>query len=353
MKSPKLTALMPLTLLCLAVLADVPRAQTVVLQGGIEDGFALPADPASPSAELVAVHGPAIDDFDVANINRNVLHTFAALPCGIVAAELEFEVRGLREGVESDGVALGFADAGSASYGASVAWARNFGPFAGAGGGLFADPDPGLQPIAWGVSSQHRFVLDLSALPLATGGTLNLLPELEAHGFLDVLAGDDSTADFFKLTLTVDPAAATTVYCTAGTSASGCQASLSATGLASSVATSGFTVTATGVEGSKDGLFFFATNGRQANTWGNGTSFQCVVPPVIRAGLQAGTGSVGQCDGVFARDFNALWCATCPNPAKNPGPGAHVQVQLWYRDPFNTSNQTTSLSNALEFCVAP
>jgi hypothetical protein len=36
---------------------------------------------------------------------------------------------------------------------------------------------------------------------------------------------------------------------------------------------------------------------------------------------------------------------------KNPGIGAVVQIQLWYRDPANTSNQSTSLSNALEFCV--
>jgi len=30
-----------------------------------------------------------------------------------------------------------------------------------------------------------------------------------------------------------------------------------------------------------------------------------------------------------------------------------LQAQLWYRDPFNTSNQTTSLSDAIEFCVSP
>jgi hypothetical protein len=30
-----------------------------------------------------------------------------------------------------------------------------------------------------------------------------------------------------------------------------------------------------------------------------------------------------------------------------------VQAQLWYRDPQNTSNQTTSLSITIEFCVGP
>ena len=142
-------------------------------------------------------------------------------------------------------------------------------------------------------------------------------------------------------------------YCTAGTTASGCQAQLSAAGVASATASTGFTLQASAVEGAKDGLFFFAANGRQANAWGNGTSFQCVAPPVNRAGLLAASGTSGLCDGAFAQDLNALWCPTCPKPGKNPGAGAVVQAQLWFRDPLNTSNQTTSLSNAAEFCVRP
>jgi hypothetical protein len=139
-------------------------------------------------------------------------------------------------------------------------------------------------------------------------------------------------------------------YCTAGTSASGCQTTLSASGSPSATAPAGFLVTATSVEGQKDGLFFFATNGRQANPWGNGTSYQCVVPPVRRAGLLTGNGANGACNGLFTQDLNALWAA---NPAKNPGAGAVVQTQAWYRDPPNTSNQTTSLSDAIEFSVCP
>jgi len=154
-------------------------------------------------------------------------------------------------------------------------------------------------------------------------------------------------------TLTFDLGTAWDNYCTAGTSASGCAAQLSATGLASATASTGFQLSATSLEGAKDGLFFFGTNGQQANPWGTGTSFQCVVPPVMRASLLAGTGSPGLCDGSLAQDLNALWCPSCPKPSKNPGAGAVVQAQLWYRDPFNTSNQTTSLSNAIEFSVCP
>ena len=137
-------------------------------------------------------------------------------------------------------------------------------------------------------------------------------------------------------------------YCTPGTSASGCQAVLSATGTPSATAATGFTLMATDVEGAKDGLYFFATNGRQANPWGNGTSLQCVVPPVMRGGLLAGNGTSGACDGALGQDLNARWTA---KPSQNPGAGATVQVQLWYRDPGNTSGTTTSLSDALEFLV--
>jgi uncharacterized membrane protein len=149
------------------------------------------------------------------------------------------------------------------------------------------------------------------------------------------------------------PAGGTVTYCTAGTSASGCNAMVSTTGTASASASSGFTLAAAGVEGLKSGLFFFGSNGRQANPWGSSTSSQCVVPPVIRGGLLGASGTAGLCDGAFSQDLNALWCAACPKPLKNPGAGALVQAQLWYRDPFNTSNQTTSLSDAVEFTVDP
>jgi len=139
-------------------------------------------------------------------------------------------------------------------------------------------------------------------------------------------------------------------YCTPGTSASGCQAVMSAAGTPSATAASGFVVSATGVEGAKDGLFFYGSNGQQANSWGSGTSFQCIVPPVIRAGLLSSVGNAGACDGSFSQDFAALWTS---NPLKNPGVGAQVECQLWYRDPFNTSNQTTSLSDGISFSVCP
>jgi hypothetical protein len=143
-------------------------------------------------------------------------------------------------------------------------------------------------------------------------------------------------------------------YCTAGISAAGCQARIGASGIASATAPRGFRLTATGLDPDKSGIFFYGTSGRQANSWGNGTSFQCVVPPVHRGGLMAsGGGAGGPCSANFDLDLNARWCPSCVRPTHNPGPGAVVSAQLWYRDPLNTSNQTTSFSDAVEFTVCP
>ena len=61
----------------------------------------------------------------------------------------------------------------------------------------------------------------------------------------------------------------------------------------------------------------------------------------------------GQCDGdVFPGPERCL-VRDQAQVEQNPGAGATVQAQLWFRDPASTSNQTTALSDALEFGVAP
>ena len=137
-------------------------------------------------------------------------------------------------------------------------------------------------------------------------------------------------------------------YCTAGVSSNGCAATLSASGIPSATAGSGFLVSATGVEGAKSGLYFFGVNGRQAQPWAGGAGYQCVLPPVRRGALIAGSGTAGVCDGTFSNDLNVRWAS---KPGQNPGAGAVTQIQLWYRDPSATGS--TSLSDAIEVTVAP
>ena len=139
-------------------------------------------------------------------------------------------------------------------------------------------------------------------------------------------------------------------YCSAGTSSGGCQAALASYGLPSASATAPFLLRADGFEGAQPSVLFYGTSGRQAKPWGNGTSFQCVAPPVTRVPALAPTGTTGACDAAVEVDLNALWLS---HPAKYPVPGAAVQTQLWYLDPANTSNQGSALSGALEFHTAP
>jgi hypothetical protein len=173
---------------------------------------------------------------------------------------------------------------------------------------------------------------------------------IDADGLLIGAFGDVTQGFFAGAAYVFNAPLAPSPYCTAGSSANGCAAQLSSSGTPSASSASGFVVTASNVEGAKDGLFFFGANGRQANSWGNGSSYQCVVPPVRRAGILSGSGTSGVCDGSFAQDLNARWQAV---PQHNPGAGAIVQLQLWYRDPAAAGNMTTSLSDALEFSVCP
>jgi hypothetical protein len=177
------------------------------------------------------------------------------------------------------------------------------------------------------------------------GGTL----ALETHTAMAGATGEAHTVFAFGTEFTSSES-----YCTAGTSASGCQALVKAEGLASATASSGFVLSIANMEGAKDGLFFYGTLGRQANPWGSGTSYVCVVPPRVRGGLLSAAGSTaGACDGFLSQDLNARWCPSCPRPAHNPGSGAVVQAQMWYRDPHSTSNPTSSMSDAIEFTVGP
>jgi Tol biopolymer transport system component len=182
--------------------------------------------------------------------------------------------------------------------------------------------------------------------PLAYNGSV-IAFESDAS---NLVSSDTNLArDVFVHTLTTCSGIA---YCTAGTSSNGCTATISATGSASVTAGSGFVLHVAGVEGLRQGLVFYGVSGPQTLTWSSGSSsVLCVRTPIQRTGAQNSGGTLGQCDGSFALDWNAF-IATHPSALGNPfTQGAIVAAQAWYRDP--AAAKTSNLSNALEFRVCP
>jgi len=140
-------------------------------------------------------------------------------------------------------------------------------------------------------------------------------------------------------------------YCTAGVTTNGCAATMSAAGLASASAPSGFTLSALGVEGDKQGLIFYSASGEASSPWGASSSFLCIKAPTQRTGAQVSGGAAGSCNGVLSVDWNAFRAAN-PTAVGTPfAAGDRVQAQAWFRDP--PSPKSTMLSDALEFEVCP
>jgi hypothetical protein len=143
-----------------------------------------------------------------------------------------------------------------------------------------------------------------------------------------------------------------TSYCTPGTTTNGCNAVMSASGTPSAGASSGFVLTASSVEGERQGLVFYGINGRHAAPWAQGgTSYLCVKSPVQRTNAQFSGGVAGSCTGELSIDWLAF-LSTHPAALGQPlSAGVVVDAQAWFRDP--SAPATTNLSDGLEFTTCP
>ena len=141
-------------------------------------------------------------------------------------------------------------------------------------------------------------------------------------------------------------------YCSSSTTSSGCSPVMSASGNPSVGAASGFVLTASNVEGQKQGLLFYGVFGPKASVWAPGnTSTLCVKSPIPRATAVNTGGAAGGCNGTISLDFQGF-LATHPTALGQPfQAGAIVNVQAWFRDP--AAPGTTNLSNALQFKTCP
>jgi hypothetical protein len=141
-------------------------------------------------------------------------------------------------------------------------------------------------------------------------------------------------------------------YCTAGTTTNGCAATMSAIGVPSATASSGFRLQATGVEGQKNGLYFYGFAPTLV-PWKPfvSTSWLCVASPHVRTTTFNSGGPANGCDGSFALDWSA-WVAANPHAAGAPyGVGESFYAQAWFRDP--PAPRGTNLSNAIGWTLQP
>jgi hypothetical protein len=336
--------------LAAALIAPLNAATSQTFLAGNVDSLAAPVDVVTPSAQLVtllaAAGGTRSYDF-AAGINggysdSQCATTFGGLPPAIVAATLEIAmVGGNCCGPDSDGVLLSFVTPSTTSYASSIAWARSFGPLSGPS--VFPTPDPTGLLGGWGGGTSATLVLNLASLPLLGGGTLDLLPLINANGFIDVNIADDTAVDYVRL---VVHQCGATIYCTAKTSSSGCVPSIQSTGSPSLSAASAFQITTTSVEAAKSGVTFFSLTGPNAAPFQGG--FLCAAAPLYRLVLK-NSGGAGACQGALAYSLQDLLNQPAGGALFAPGTG--VNCQTWFRDPASPS--TTGLSNALEIWLCP
>jgi hypothetical protein len=149
-----------------------------------------------------------------------------------------------------------------------------------------------------------------------------------------------------------EPCGSVTSYCTSGTTTNGCAAVMSAAGSPSISAASGFVLTASNVEGQKQGLLFYSITGPKSTVWAVGSSsYLCVKSPTQRAPGATTGGTANGCDGSLSLDFLA-YLTIRPNALGQPfQAGTVVNAQAWFRDP--PAPGTTNLSNGLQFTTCP
>jgi subtilisin family serine protease len=179
--------------------AAVRPSTTVALRRGVSDNFSRSdgTEAAVPRSAFAAAtrsyfNLPLIN-FDVypgAGSGSNVIFadSFASVPAGIRSATLTLRLRAGGGGSETDVVRLGFAASSASSQ---------IGSFTTVGIGSALGR-------TWSAGQAATLTINLGAVRTASGSTVNLIPQLNSRGFLDVIVSDDSGVDFMQLDLVRD-----------------------------------------------------------------------------------------------------------------------------------------------------
>ena len=209
MKSSHCPPVAATTAVILGLLASIVSADTVLV--GDRDGFVGPDDPNGvierrpqfdefvlhPSRSNCVHHGCNALPFDTDNtLNWQFGHTFMGLPA-LSTATLEVHVRG-GLGPGNDAISLQYIRTGDPNDPLTYSWGWS-GPFA------YLETVPGAigdGDGSWNDDDELVVVFDLSALPRSDGTTVNLLPSINAGGYLDVYIADDTDVDYIELNYT-------------------------------------------------------------------------------------------------------------------------------------------------------
>jgi hypothetical protein len=147
----------------------------------------------------------------------------------------------------------------------------------------------------------------------------------------------------------------TLTYCTAKTSTFGCTPSMSATGTAQVAlcASTSYNMTASGMVGNKNSIFFYSQGGPAGTAFHGG--HLCMkstkAAPIKRIAPPTNNGGQGTvCNGTLTYDFNVRICGGT-DPAITAG--SQINLQAWGRDPSGGGATGDQLSNGLQFSVCP
>jgi len=161
---------------------DDPVTQTTL--DGAKDNF-LGSEPAYRGPGLDALVRPWTG-FDDPSIDLHFGHTITDLPSLILGATLTVRLKSNGSSLSRNDEIYLETTGGSPSF----AWGRRIGT---------ADGVEGLLATSWSPGEVATLVLDLDALPLAGGGVISILDQIESDRALDVYVQDDTSVDYVEL----------------------------------------------------------------------------------------------------------------------------------------------------------
>ena len=226
------------------------------------------------------------------------------------------------------------------------------------------DPNTGNSPCGTGLDAEDRSWINVDNNPVGTPNTAACPATTTANG---PLPGGSNCyilgtgwpaapfADVFMLMTSSTTCASTSgadwmTYCTAKASSSGCLASLSGSGNTLVSGANNFTVTMSGAQGQRPGIFIGGKSAPSAIAFFGGTL--CVQPPLKRGLIKFTGGVANTCTGSYNQLINNGNSFPPGGTGFDSGAGTTSWMQGWYRDPALMSPQGPSfdiaLSNGIE-----